>query len=180
MGRLGAVLRLSWAVLGASWAVERPSWAVLGASWGPLGAMLEASWAVLECRQPENARTRKTLKNTMKINDFGFLGPPWKSSRNALGASWGLLGQSWGHLGLLGALLGCLGGFLPSPEAIVDASGGRKSVRDSEKGPRTPGAKFGYEGGGGSFEKVGGPGPRGPGRPLHYILSHFARYDLGR
>eukprot|EP00959_Pyramimonas_sp_CCMP1952_P223134 4664813-Pyramimonas_sp.AAC.1 len=60
----------------------------------------------------ENARTLKALKNILKFDGLGLLGPSWKSSRSALEASWGFLGPSWGHLGRLGALLGRLGGFL--------------------------------------------------------------------
>ena len=94
LGRLGAVLELSWAVwgswkqnarflnffgarLGPSWGPLGPFWAPLGPSWGPLGpswghlggllgrlgAVFGASWAVLERREAENAKTPKSLKN---------------------------------------------------------------------------------------------------------------------
>ena len=138
LGRLGRLFGRMGATLG-------PSWGPAGGLLGNPGPMLEASWAVLECRKPENARTRKTLKNILKTSDVGLLGPSWRSSRSALGASWGPLGPSWGHLGRLGALLGRLGGLWASSAA-------------AEEGPRGPGSSLEPAGtkvrcGGGSLEK---------------------------
>ena len=116
---LGPLFGPSWGSLGPSWAPLGPFWSSLGPSWDPfgghlghLGAVLGASRSVLERRKLEKARTPKTLKNIMKINDFGLLGPSWEASWSALWASWRPLGPSWGHLGRLGALLGRLGGLL--------------------------------------------------------------------
>ena len=83
----------------------------LGASWGPLGALLdplggllgrlgaivEASWADLERRKSEKARTLKSCINCRTSMSF---------------ASWAPLGKG------LGALLGRFGGLLGRLEAI--------------------------------------------------------------
>ena len=156
LGRIGRLLGRLGAFFGR-----------LGGLLGRLGAMFEASWALLECRKPDIARTRTTSNNTLKIADYGLLGPSWRASRNAFGAPWGPLGR-------LGALLGRLGGCLPSPEATVGASGGRKSCRDSRRGPAVPRGPSGYPGGG---NPGGCPGP-GPGPPvlrhMIYVSSEIA------
>ena len=54
---------------------------------GRLGAVVGASWAVLERRDEEKARTLKSFKNQMEINDFGLLGPLGR----VLGLSWDVL-----------------------------------------------------------------------------------------
>ena len=51
------------AFLGASWAVLGVLLVRLGAFLGRLGEVLEATWAVLERRDAEKARTQKTFKN---------------------------------------------------------------------------------------------------------------------
>ena len=91
----------------------------LGSFVGCLGAILGASWVVLERPEAEKARTQKTSKKPMKINDFGLLGPSSEASWKALGASWrplrlswGSLGPSWGDLRRLGALFERRGGLL--------------------------------------------------------------------
>ena len=129
MGRLGAVLGASWAVLGrqkpekarmlrffqhlkemSGFCLLRP---LLGGSLGAflgrlgglsgrLGAVLGASWAVLERRKAEKATWPKTVKNNSKINVFCLLGPSWEASSKPLEASWRPLE---GLLGRLGALL---------------------------------------------------------------------------
>ena len=92
--------------------ISRQSWGSLGGLLGRLGAVLEASWAVLERRKAEKARTPKTWKKQLKINDFRFLGPSWEASWRPLGPSWRPLGPSWGHLRRLGAIFGRLGALL--------------------------------------------------------------------
>ena len=99
LGRLGAILRLSWVVLGApdtiwepSWAVLRPSWAILGLSWAVLGApetIWGPSWAVL--------------------------GPSWAM----LGLSWAVLGQDGIQRLLLARLLQLLITIITSTTAIT-------------------------------------------------------------
>ena len=170
MGRLGAILGASWAVLERRKAdnARRPStfktigksltftsWGLLGLSWGPLGgllgrlgAVLGASWAVLERRRVEKARRPKSFQNLRKVNDFGLSGPSWKASWRPLGASWRPLGPSWARLGRLGALsgrleglLGRLGGLLGPSWPVLGPSWARKSHARSRAGPQGYGAK---------------------------------------
>ena len=49
LGRLGAILGPSWAVLGPSWAVLGLLGAILGRSWAILGLLLGCSWGVWGC-----------------------------------------------------------------------------------------------------------------------------------
>ena len=100
---LGAVLGPSRAVLGASGTVlgpPGPSWCSLGSLLGCLGADIGASWAVLERRETEKARTRKSFKNyRQKSTIFASSGP--------LGRPLGrLLGRLGGLLDSLGLILG--------------------------------------------------------------------------
>ena len=63
-------------------------------AWVQRGAILGASWAVLERRADEKARTLKSFKQLAKISDFGILGPSHEESLGSLGTSWRLLGLS--------------------------------------------------------------------------------------
>ena len=138
--RPGTLLEPSWGPLGPSWRRLGPSWGPLGplwvppgSLWGRLRAIWGASWAVLERREAEEARTPKSFKNRLEINDFSSWGPLGSAPGGFLGrlagllgrleavkASWtdrsairGPLGPSWGPLG---AVLACLGAFLaPGP-----------------------------------------------------------------
>ena len=76
---------------------------------GRLGTVLGASWAVLERRDDEKARTLKSFKHL-----FG---------KSMILASWGPLGKN------LGARLGCLGGLLGRLEAVLGVLG--RSFGDS-------------------------------------------------
>ena len=158
-----------------SWAVLRPSWAVLGLSWGPLGP----SWSGLGCllgglgaSGSRNSEKAKNIEN--KNNGNQRCWPLGALLGGILEASWGVLGA---HLGRLGAILGVLGrsfGDWGPSWVIFGASWGLlgPSWNDlgSPKARRPPGLKVGTAGGG-SFEKVGAPRARGPGRPLYYILT---------
>ena len=93
---------------------------VLGGLFGRLGAVLGASWAVLERRKAERARSPKTSKKPMKINDFGFLGPSWEASWMPLGPSWRPLGPSGGHLERFGAIWSRLKALLDCLRALLD------------------------------------------------------------
>ena len=97
-GRLGALLGALWAISGSSSTDLGPSWGPLGLSWSYLGGILEASWAVLGRRKPEQARTSKSFNNFMKINVVCFLGPSWRASWSPLGSLPGLPGASWTFL----------------------------------------------------------------------------------
>ena len=112
----------------------------LGSLVGRLGAVLGASWAVLERPEAEKARTQKTSKKPMEINDFGLLGPSSEASWKALGASWRPLGLSWGPLGpswgphrpfwgLLGGLLDCLGAVWGVSWALFERRNPEKARR---------------------------------------------------
>ena len=136
--RPGTLLEPSWGPLGPSWRRLGPSWGPLGPLWVPPGslrgrlrAIWGASWAVLERREAEEARTPKSFKNRLEINDFSSWGPLGSAPGGFLGrlagllgrleavkASWtdrsairGPLGPSWGPLG---AVLACLGAFFGS------------------------------------------------------------------
>ena len=72
--RLGTLLEPSWGRLGPSWRPLVPSWGPLGSFWGPLGGLLGhlgpilgSSWAVLERREAEKAKTPKSFKHQRKI-----------------------------------------------------------------------------------------------------------------
>ena len=119
----------------------------LGSLVGRLGAVLGASWAVLERPEAEKARTQKTSKQHMTINDFGLLGPSSEAFWRPLGAAWRPLGPSWepswASSGDLSATRGRLG---PSWEPLgtlwapLGASGARHSHagrRQEQK--KTPG-----------------------------------------
>ena len=111
----------------------------LGLFWGTFGgllarlrAVLEAFWAVRDCRKPEEGRTRKPSKSIRTTCDFCFLGrlggPLWTPLR----ASWRPLrpsfGQYWRHLWenleASWAPLVCPGGHLGPSWAVVEANVG--------------------------------------------------------
>ena len=94
----------------------------LGGLLGRLGAVFGAPGAVLERRNAEKARKRKTLKKTMKINDLCHLGPSWEASWRPLRAIWRPIGPSWGHLGRLGAIFWRIGAFLGRLEGLLRPS----------------------------------------------------------
>ena len=99
VGRLGALLRASWAVSEPScgkpaWALFEPARAPLGAfggassgllraSWGPLGGLTEASWGLL------GASWGGELDFSVRLPSLGPL----------LGPSWGHCEPSWAALG---------------------------------------------------------------------------------
>ena len=138
----------SWDSLGPPWGPLGPSEGSLGPSWGPLGgllgrlgAILGVSWAVLERREDENAKTPKSFKNHLEINDFCLSGPSWEASWRLPGASWRPLGPSWGHLGrlrpmcrCLETVLGSLGGLLGLSWHVFDPSGAPKSHATTRAG----------------------------------------------
>ena len=121
-GSIGQLLDVSWTLLGQSWGSLGPycrslgqSSGFLGVSWSRLGGLLgcpgaisEASWAVLERREAEQAATPKPFKQLMEHRDFSVLGPCWDASWGSLGASWGALEPSW----LLGSVPGRVRGHL--------------------------------------------------------------------
>eukprot|EP00959_Pyramimonas_sp_CCMP1952_P054746 1143948-Pyramimonas_sp.AAC.1 len=96
---LGPSLGLSWGSLRPSEA--RPgqfsgsvgqSWGSVGGLFGGLGAVLGAPSAVVERREVENARHRKTLQKPMEIKDLSLFGLSRDASRSSLEASWRPLG----------------------------------------------------------------------------------------
>ena len=73
---------------------------------------MEASWAVLERRKAEKARSPKSFRNLRKIDDFRLLGLSWAAPWRPPGASWRPLGPSWAHLRRLGPIFRRLVTFL--------------------------------------------------------------------
>ena len=114
LGRLGAILEASWAVL-----------------------------AVLKRRTAEKTRKPKSFQNHCKIDDFGLSGPSCEASWRHPGASWRPLGPSWGHLGRLGAFFRRLGGLLGrfSGPCLADGAlqGRARHTRQSRGVPGNPG-----------------------------------------
>ena len=139
--RLGSLLEPSWGPLGPSWRPLGPSWGPLGLFWGSLGGLLGyvgaifgASWAVVERREAEKARTPKSFKNLRKINDLCLLGPSGECFWRPLGASWKRLGPSGGYFGVLDRSF-CDSG--PS-RTVLGASWGTLAPSWGFSGPQDP------------------------------------------
>ena len=102
MGRLGAVLGLSWVALGGFWGCPGGSWGRLGRSWEGPGALggtgaVELPPSLLRAQKKSLGPSRGRLGRSWgRLGaNLGRLGPCWAR----LGASWASLGPSWGRLG---------------------------------------------------------------------------------
>ena len=146
------------------------SWDPLGGLLGRLGAILGASWAVLERREAEEARTPKSFKKQLEINEFSLLGPSWECSWRPLGASCRPFGPFGRHLGRLGAIVRRVGAFLDCSESLGLTTEVQGIARGSSQQPprasgELPGAarsrRAGLEIAGPGWES-GGPGLKQP------------------
>ena len=148
MGRLGAVLGASWAVL------ER--------FWGPLGR----SWSVRSPKRRESKKPSKTIEKTMNFASWGPLGTP-------LG---GLLARFGGHLSCLGTIVGVLErslGVSGPSWTILGASWARlEAVLVRFAAVWEPLETLPREGTG---HVQGGslPGARGPGSPIYVYVCTY-------
>ena len=103
------------AVWGGSGGPGAPSWRCLGGLACLPGAVMGASCGVVERRDAENAKTRKSVKNLRKINYLCLSWPSRAASRSSLGASWSPLGLC---IGCLGPIFGHVGASGPSWSAL--------------------------------------------------------------
>ena len=152
MGRFGAVLVASWAVLGLSWRPLRPSRTVGNPNRRELQCFSNIFLKIKKCCVPPRALlegllelfsrppwdfgaswcrlgrlggllARLTPEEAVLGASLGRLSAFWTRFRLVLGSYWGSLGPIWGRLG---SLMGCLGAILEASGAVL---GGRKSRR---------------------------------------------------
>ena len=153
--------------MGAPLAILESSCADVEGLWSCLGAILQASWAVLGGRKPEQAKASKSLKNIRKNNILSLLGLSSRASWSSLGpywavleGSWAVLMPSWGPLEPSWAILGHLGVSLAVLEAVLEAilavwRPKRAPERQNQRGLFFRGACS--PGGGGSLETMKKP-----------------------